>query len=97
LLKGALGKRKNLVHLIPTDGGETPQELVYCRASVEMFEEGSNRDARACEAPRTAQFGRVPVNGTAQRPIHKFSLLLIAMLKRSIGGRSLRPERFWPL
>jgi hypothetical protein len=82
LLKGALGKRKNLVHLISTDGGEPLQELVYGRALVKVFEKGSNREARAREAPRPAKLGRVPVHGTAERPVHKFSLLLIATPKR---------------
>jgi hypothetical protein len=54
LLQGALGKREDFVHLRAADGWKPLQEFVYGRALVDVFEQCSDRQARAAETPRPA-------------------------------------------
>ena len=70
------------MHLFSTNSREPFQELVYCRALIEMLKQGGNRGARASETPRSAELTRVSVDSAAATPIHTNSLAVIRWVHR---------------
>jgi hypothetical protein len=70
------------MHLLPSDGREPFQKLVYGRALVKVFEKRGHWQSRATEAPCSTQLPWVSIDSTAVCPVHTASLPLI--------GRSLK-------
>lgn len=91
LFKRALGKAKNLMHLVLADRREPFQELVDGRTMVEMLEERGNPQPRASKAPLAAELPRAPVNGAAKAPIHNCSLSLNGRRGQSHPSETLLP------
>jgi hypothetical protein len=55
---------------LPASGaGEPLQKLVHRSASLEIFEQGADRDPRPPENPRAADLLRVALHGRASSPI----------------------------
>lgn len=82
-IERALGKSKNIMRLLSTDGREPLQKFVYGRALVEVFKQRGNRHAGTSEAPRPAKLPGVPVDGTAKAPVHTVSLSLMGQPVRN--------------
>ena len=65
------------MHLLPADGREPFQKLVYRRALVEVLEQCSDRQAGTAKAPCPAELPRVSIDGATAAPVHAASLAFI--------------------